>query len=158
MKKRSRARELALQSLYQIDLCGRDKLAEIPSFVRSEERDKGTIGFALELVEGTVQHWDTLNRVISSVAQNWDISRMAVIDRNVLRLSIYELLYCKETPPKVSINEAIELGKRYSTQNSGGFINGILDRIKERFVDGAEPLPGSEPATAPSEPDASAGV
>ncbi len=75
------------------------------------------------------------------MAQNWKISRMAVIDRNVLRMATYELLHCADIPPKVAINEAIELGKRYSTEKSGAFINGILDKIKSR----AAPR-GDEPA------------
>jgi hypothetical protein len=70
--------------------------------------------------------------MIQGVAQNWNISRMAVVDRNVLRLATFELLHCQDIPPKVAINEAIELGKRYSTQNSGAFINGILDKIMNR--------------------------
>jgi transcription antitermination factor NusB len=82
------------------------------------------------LVRGVTAERDEIDAKISSVAQNWDITRMAVIDRNVLRMASYELLYRDEIPPKVSINEAIELGKRFSTKNSGAFINGILDRIK----------------------------
>lgn len=132
MKKRTRARELALQLLYQIDLRGAEILAEAAAFVRAEEEDKQTQAFALQLVEGVQAHRAELDRIIQEVAQNWDIARMAVIDRNVLRLSTFELLHCADIPPKVSINEAIELGKRYSTQNSGGFINGVLDKIKER--------------------------
>ena len=68
------------------------------------------------------------------MAQNWQIERMAVIDRNVLRMAAFELLHCGESPPKVAINEGIELGKRFSTQNSGAFINGILDKIKNRHA------------------------
>jgi transcription antitermination factor NusB len=132
MKKRTRARELALQFLYQIDLRGPDLLAEANSFVRGEERDAETARFALRLVEGTVEHRDEIDKMIQGVAQNWNISRMAVVDRNVLRLATYELVHCDDIPPKVAINEAIELGKRYSTQNSGAFINGILDKIMNR--------------------------
>ncbi|MFT5292032.1 MAG: transcription antitermination factor NusB [Planctomycetota bacterium] len=131
MKKRTRAREVALQFLYQIDLCGSDMLANAEEFIRSEEKDKGARTFAKELVEGTIKHSEEINALIQGVAQNWDIARMAVIDRNVLRMATYELLYCSDIPPKVSINEAIELGKRFSTQNSGGFINGVLDKIKD---------------------------
>jgi N utilization substance protein B len=132
MKKRSRARELALQFLYQYDLRGEEFLPEARTFLRDEESDKGTREFALHLIRGTTKHLDEVNELISQVAKNWDIDRMAVIDRNVLRLATYELLLCDDIPPKVAINEAIELGKRYSTQNSGGFINGILDKIKDR--------------------------
>jgi len=132
MKKRTRAREIALQFLYQLDLRGDDLMAEAKTFVRGEERDSETARFALRLVEGTVEHRNEIDRMIQGVAQNWNISRMAVVDRNVLRLASYELLHCDDIPPKVAINEAIELGKRYSTQNSGAFINGILDKIMNR--------------------------
>ena len=132
MKKRSRGRELALQLLYQLDLRGDEALGFADEFLKSEEQDREARAFALKLVRGTHEHMEELNRVIQSVAQNWDLSRMAVVDRNVLRLSAYELLHCKDIPPKVAINEAIELGKRYSTQNSGAFINGILDKIMNR--------------------------
>ena len=131
MKKRTRARELALQSLYQLDLRGEDFLGEARSFLREQEPDKTAREFAMSLVQGTAQNAEEIDGVIRRVAQNWDIERMAVIDRNVLRMATYELLHCKDIPPKVAINEAIELGKRYSTQNSGGFINGVLDRIKD---------------------------
>jgi len=131
MKKRTRSRELTLQFLYQLDLRGDDFLEEAQSFLREEEPDRGAREFALHLIRGTCDHMDEINGVIRAVAQNWDIERMAVIDRNVLRMATFELLHCPDIPPKVSINEAIELGKRYSTSNSGGFINGILDKIKE---------------------------
>ena len=143
MKKRSRGRELALQLLYQLDLRGPEALAFADEFFKSEEADREARSFALKLVRGTHENIDELNTVIQSVAQNWDISRMAVIDRNVLRLATFELLHCKDIPPKVAINEAIELGKRYSTQNSGAFINGILDKVKSRFAEGHEPIGGA---------------
>lgn len=132
MKKRTRSRELALQFLYQLDLRGPDLIEELDAFVRQEEADRGTRDFAVALVRGAAEHREPIDTVIQEVAQNWDIQRMAVIDRNVLRMATYELLFCPDIPPKVSINEAIELGKRYSTQNSGGFINGVLDKIKDR--------------------------
>ena len=135
MKKRSRGRELALQLLYQLDLRGDDTLELAEDFLREEETDREARAFALRLFKGTHENLDELNKIIAGVAQNWDISRMAVIDRNVLRLAAQELLHSKDVPPKVAINEAIELGKRYSTQNSGAFINGILDKIKSRYVD-----------------------
>jgi transcription antitermination factor NusB len=131
MKKRTRARELALQFLYQLDLRGPDFLGEAKDFFRSEEEDKSSREFATGLVNGVAAHRTELDEVIRAVAQNWEITRMAVIDRNVLRMAAYELFHCPDIPPKVAINEAIELGKRFSTQNSGAFINGILDKIKD---------------------------
>ena len=137
MKKRTRARELALQFLYQLDLRGPDFLGAAATFLRDEEDDKSTREFALHLIRGTAEHLDTIDDLIRDVAQNWDIERMAVIDRNVLRMATYELAHRDDIPPKVSINEAIELGKRYSTKNSGGFINGVLDKIKDRSTTGS---------------------
>lgn len=133
MKKRTRSRELALQFLYQIDLLGPDKLSDLTDFLREEGGDPETARYARVLIEGTVDSTKELDAEIQLVAQNWQIERMAVIDRNVLRLATFELLHCDEIPPKVAINEGIELGKRFSTQNSGAFINGILDKIKNRL-------------------------
>ncbi|MFT7677966.1 MAG: transcription antitermination factor NusB [Planctomycetota bacterium] len=130
MKKRTRARELALQFLYQVDLMGDTTLDSLAGFLTETERDAEACRYAKLLVRGTVDKREELDAEIQRVAQNWQIHRMAVIDRNVLRLAAFELLHCPDIPPKVAINEAIELGKRYSTANSGAFINGILDKIK----------------------------
>jgi transcription antitermination factor NusB len=132
VKKRTRARELALQFLYQLDLRGPELLAEVKTFLRAEEDEKAAREYALALVNGVTKHLAEIDAEIRAVAQNWEIARMAVIDRNVLRMASYELHHCPDIPPKVAINEAIELGKRFSTQNSGAFINGILDKIKDR--------------------------
>jgi N utilization substance protein B len=134
VKKRTRSRELALQFLYQVDLLGPEKLQDLTAFLQEqgEGGDAETTRYARVLVEGTVDAAPELDAEIQAVAQNWLIERMAVIDRNVLRMAAFELLHCDEIPPKVAINEGIELGKRFSTQNSGAFINGILDKIKNR--------------------------
>ena len=132
MKKRTRARELALQFLYQIDVLQDGVIDELDAFLRQEERDAETCRFARRITLGTHERREALDEIIQGVAQNWQIRRMAVIDRNVLRLATYELLYCDDIPPKVAINEAIELGKRFSTANSGAFVNGILDKIKSQ--------------------------
>jgi transcription antitermination factor NusB len=146
VKKRTRSRVLALQFLYQLDLRGDELLPEAKEYIKSEERDAETAKFALRLVKGTFDHWEELDETIQGVAQNWNISRMAVVDRNVLRLATYELLHCQDIPPKVAINEAIELGKRYSTQNSGAFINGILDKIMNRAKASSTPDAASSDA------------
>ena len=138
MKKRTRSRELALQFLYQLDLLGDEVLGDLAQFLREEESSAEACRFAKRLIEGTWAERERLDQEIQSVAQNWQVSRMAVIDRNVLRLASYELLNCVDIPPKVAINEAIELGKRYSTEKSGAFINGILDKIKSRAANGEE--------------------
>jgi transcription antitermination factor NusB len=134
LKKRTRSRELALQFLYQVDLLGPEKVNDLTSFLQeqAEGGDAETTRYARLLVEGTLDATPELDAEIQLVAQNWQVDRMAVIDRNVLRMAAFEILHCDEIPPKVAINEGIELGKRFSTQNSGAFINGILDKIKNR--------------------------
>lgn len=144
MKKRTRAREIALQALYQLDVQGQDFLPDVSDFLSEEEPDRETVEFALGLVRGVYSQCTELDRAIAAVAQNWDIGRMAIVDRNVLRMASFELLYRDEIPPKVSINEAIELGKRFSTKNSGAFINGILDRIKTRAQEATDAAKASE--------------
>ncbi len=153
MKKRTRGRELALQLLYQMDLRRSDLADEVQPFLKTEEADGEARQFALRLVKGVRENQSEIDQRIQAVAQNWDIGRMALIDRNVLRVATYELLWCKDIPPKVAINEAIELGKRYSTQNSGAFVNGILDKIKSLAAPGPELSlagPASEKDPAPA--------
>jgi transcription antitermination factor NusB len=135
LRRRTRAREIALQLLYQFDLRGEryeEELGEgLPAIVAAEAHgDEEVVGFALRLVQGTLEQRDALDQRLRAVTRNWDLKRMAAVDRNVLRMAIYELGFCPDIPPKVTINEAIELGKRFSTANSGGFINGILDRVR----------------------------
>ena len=131
MRKRTQAREVALQLLYQLDVQG-DDVAETleQGAARQGADDEEVRSFALDLVRGTTEARAELDEVIAAAAQNWEIRRMAIVDRNILRMAVYEMLHVSEIPAKVSINEAIELGKRYSTQQSGSFINGILDRIR----------------------------
>ena len=135
MKRRSRARELALQTLYQVDLTRETERANIDAFLDEQDAEEEPREFARTLVHGTLDRQDEIDAKIAEVTQNWAISRMAVIDRNVLRLAAHELLHREDIPPKVSVNEAIEIGKRFSTTNSGAFINGILDKIMNQHRD-----------------------
>ena len=86
--------------------------------------------FAEDLGTGVLEHQDAVDTKIKAYCQNWDFHRIAVVDRNILRIAIYELLFREDIPPVVSINEAIELAKKYSTEDSGRFVNGVLDRVK----------------------------
>lgn len=129
MRKRTRARELALQALYQIDIRGRDILDEAISSCITKAEDDEVTGFASELVRGCQDNTDKIDEEITSVVENWDLPGMAVIDRCILRMAVYELLFRDDIPPKVSVNEAIDLAKKYSTENSGAFVNGILDKV-----------------------------
>jgi len=87
--------------------------------------------FFINLVEGVVKHMDEIDSLIHSSSKNWKISRMPVVDRNIMRIALYEILYCPDIPAKVSINEAVDIAKKYGTKDSGAFVNGILDRIRE---------------------------
>ena len=135
MRVRTRARELALQFLYMMDVQGPDYRERLDEFLAEELDGKAGADeakeYARKLVDGTSLNRPAVDALLDEAAKNWDLSRMAVIDRNVLRLGCYEMLHEPDVPTKVAINEAIELGKRYSTEQSGAFINGILDRIRK---------------------------
>ncbi len=140
--------------MYQLDLRGGEATvrleSEITEFLAIEpdettRNDPEVRSFARRLIVGTHQAQAEIDSMLVRIARNWDVRRMAVIDRNILRVAIYELLHCHDIPPKVSINEAIELGKRFSTANSGAFINGILDRVHIDF----EKQRGETGVTAP---------
>ena len=135
LRRRTRARELALQFLYQWDQRGEEVVQNLIAFVIDGDRDASVQRFARDLVAGVIDKAAEIDKVIAGVAENWDLHRMAVVDRNVLRLATYELLYLPDIPPKVSINEAIDLAKKFSTAESGAFVNGILDKIRKKCRD-----------------------
>jgi len=131
MRRRTRARELTLQFLYQVDARDDEILGDLDEYLAQQAPEDGEVRqFARDLVKGTLEMRPAIDEILAGAAKNWQLSRMAIIDRNILRMATYEMLHVPEIPAKVSINEAIELGKRYSTQQSGSFINGILDRIR----------------------------
>lgn len=130
MRKRTQARELALQFLYTVDIRKGEGMNELVPFLQENSKDEEVKDYAKRLIEGVREEVHNLDQQIQAVAKNWNLTRMAAIDRNVLRMAIYELAHCPDIPPKVAINEAIELGKKYSTSNSGSFINGILDKVR----------------------------
>ncbi|MBI4616399.1 MAG: transcription antitermination factor NusB [Planctomycetes bacterium] len=137
-RRRTRARQLALQFLYLYDQRGEEVLPERDALFDAETDDPEVLATAKDLVTGTIRHRTELDAEIRAVAENWDIDRMAIVDRNILRLSCYEILHRADIPAKVSINEGVELAKTFSTENSGAFVNGILDQIVRRH-----PKPGS---------------
>ena len=153
MRRRTKAREVAVQFLYQLDLRGDEVMESVASFLAEECKDLQTREFAHRLITGTRRTRDEADAKLKLVTRNWDLKRMAALDRNVLRMAIFELLHCPDIPPKVAINEAIEIGKKFSTANSGAFINGILDRIRiDAEANGSTTAPGAEAsAAAPSE-------
>ncbi len=130
IRKRTQARALSFQFLYMLDARGGDCEDEAENFLAEQADNPDIIDFSLSLIRGVIEHREEIDKAIEGAAQNWELGRIATVDRNIMRQAIFELLFRDDIPPKVSINEAIELGKRFSTANSGGFINGILDRIK----------------------------
>ena len=129
MSRRSRAREIVLQVLYQDDL-NTDQPEDIRlRFMNARlNQDRSLVQFAEDLLAGVRRHRDAVDQHLEEIARNWKLSRMAATDRNVLRLGAYEILFT-ETPNRVVVNEAIELAKRYGTNNSSQFVNGVLDRL-----------------------------
>lgn len=137
MGKRRKARELALQFLYQLDLRGEaDPALSAEEFWARHPVDPEVRVFAEALVRGTMLHREKIDELIAQYAEHWALERMAVVDRNVLRAGIFELLWLAEVPPKVAINEAIEVAKKFGTEDSSRFINGILDRIHKELRPG----------------------
>ena len=143
MPKRNRtlAREISLQALFQQDLTDSKKedLDDLLSEAAEEER-----GYARSLVIGVLENKQELDSRISEVTANWQLERIAAVDRAVLRLGLYELLEMAEVPPKVVINESVELAKKLSTEKSGAFVNGVLDKIYQTMSAGRGPSPGEE--------------
>ncbi|OGX38522.1 MAG: transcription antitermination factor NusB [Omnitrophica WOR_2 bacterium RIFCSPHIGHO2_02_FULL_68_15] len=134
MRPRSKARDHALRILYQLDLAGDDLEAGLTSYLRHHRVAKANQPYVEALVRGTVAHREALDAAITRQAANWRLGRMAVIDRNVLRLAAYELVVDHDVPPTVVINEAVELAKRYGAPESGKFVNGILDSIRKAYA------------------------
>lgn len=129
--KRSRARETALQALFEIDLLPERRKRHTLPFLEERLKDKDARDFARALVEGVGRHREDLDRRISQAADNWRLSRMACVDRNVLRLAVYELTYVRETALAVVFDEAIELAGRFGSEGSKAFVNGVLDKCRK---------------------------
>jgi len=141
MRKRTQGRDFALKILYQADITRREIPLTAEMFWKSEEvtdADEEVKEFAKRLVFGVANQFHEIDAKISKHATNWQLKRMALIDRNILRLGVFELLFAPDIPPKVSINEAVELAKKYGDLDSSKFVNGILDKIHktDRVVQG----------------------
>ena len=133
MRKRSKAREYVLQMLYQIDITGANCEDVLKNFWESREEEDVSAElkeFSSGLLQGAVRHLKEIDSKISKYAANWQLERMAFVDRNIMRLGCFELFFREDIPPKVAINEAVELAKKYSGSESGKFVNAILDKIK----------------------------
>jgi len=139
-RKRTQAREVAVQALYQFDALrrisgaapgggGERSFEEVERFIDRHSSDPEVRAFARELTRGACERIEEIDGLLAQVVSNWRVERIAAMDRAILRLAAYELSSRQDIPPKVSINEAIEIAKRYSTAQSGGFVNGVLDKL-----------------------------
>ncbi len=134
MRRRRKSREFALQALYQLNITKQDATSLLAQFQKHFLPDGEADEFFKRLVLGVLDHYEEFDRLIKKYSENWSLDRINVIDRNILRMALFELLYCQDIPPKVTINEAVDLAKRYGSEDSGSFINGILDRIQNEVV------------------------
>ena len=133
IRKRTSARELALRALYLFDVRGPGSRVDVDRYLDGEAEDSEVLLFSRNLCAGCIERQAEIDGRIAAVAENWEIHRMAVVDRNILRIGTYELMCLDDIPPKVSINEAIDLAKKYSTAESGAFVNGILDKLRTQI-------------------------
>ena len=130
-KNRSKAREIALEYLYQWFLLNSEVCQSTNDFLAEKEIDNETGKYAELLIDGVLENKSKIDELISAVAKNWSIDRMIIIDRVILSIGTFEMVYLADVPNRVSINEAIELAKKYSTVKSFAFVNGLLDQISK---------------------------
>ena len=129
MGKRRRSRELAIKVLFHLEFSKDDPAVAFDLICNNFGAAQEIKAFSKELVEGVCDHMKELDELLSNASQHWRLERIAKVDRTILRMALYELLYRDDIPPKVTINEAVDLGKKFSSEESGAFINGILDKI-----------------------------
>ena len=134
MGTRRQAREFALQALFYMDMQDDASLQMLESFCDNFRPPKKARAFFLTLVNGVINARRDIDTLIEQHSKNWKIHRMSRVDRNVMRIAVFELLHCEDIPPKVTINEAVDVGKKFGTEESGAFINGIMDSILEALV------------------------
>jgi len=134
MRKRTKAREYVLQMLYQVDITRSSWQEIFENFWQNVESENDSSeelkDFSSELLKGVITNKEEIDKKISRYAANWQLERMAFVDRNIMRLGCFELLFRQDIPPKVAINEAVELAKKYSGVEAGKFVNAILDQVK----------------------------
>ena len=127
---RRRSRELAMQALFYMDVHQNSSQELLDRFCEYFSPPEKTRPFFFKLVNGVLASRTEIDALIQRYSENWKLSRMSLVDRNVIRIAVYEMLYCSDIPPKVSINEAVDIGKKFGTEESGAFINGIVDSIR----------------------------
>jgi transcription antitermination protein NusB len=134
MTRRSRGREVALQLLYQREQNAKIERAALEQFASERVKEEAIRKFCLFLYDGVVANLADIDAKITAAAENWRIARMPTVDRNILRIGAYELLFMQDTPAAVAFDEAIELARRYGTADSSAFVNGVLDRLRREAV------------------------
>ncbi len=134
MDKRTRARELAMQGLYQLDVQGPELLERLGEFFRENEPDDSVRKLALDWSRGAWENLARCDELIVASTIKWGLSRLSFVDKSILRLAVYQLKFCRDIPPKVVINEAIELAKKFSTAQSPAFVNGVLDAVFKKIT------------------------
>lgn len=149
MQGRRKAREVALQVLYSLNFVSLDVEKAQELFWGNFVAPKSAKEFAAELVAGTWHHREELDEMIGGCSDNWSLSRMSKVDISILRMAVYEFLYCDDIPAKVSINEAVDLGKMFGSENSGSFINGILDALNLK-INKKNAVKPDHPSTRPA--------
>ena len=147
MDRRTRARELALQALYQLDVQGASILGQMQEFFTENEPDKLSCKLAWEWTKGAWENLAVCDEWIVNSTKKWGLSRLSLVDKNILRLSVFHLKCCSDIPPKVVINEAIELAKKFSTEQSPAFVNGVLDSILKKITGENNSTPAVEEKT-----------
>jgi transcription antitermination factor NusB len=140
--KRSRARELTMQALYQLDVQGDDILGHLEKFFFESDTDNFIRKLASDWTKGTWENLKQCDEFITNSTIKWEFARLSPVDRSILRLSVYQLKFCPDIPPKVIINEAIELAKKFSTDKSPAFVNGVLDAILKKNNKLSRPVSG----------------
>jgi transcription antitermination protein NusB len=135
MASRRNTREWAVQLLFQMDLNPGDPAERFPAFWSERKASAENRAYVEKTVLGVLASRSEIDETIGAYAQNWRLGRMATADRNIMRLAVYEMMHCPDIPPIVSINEAVDLAKAYGTNESGRFVNGVLDRIRKEKVD-----------------------
>ena len=133
MDKRTKARELVLQALYQLDVQGSDLLGRLGELFVEANADDSVCELAADWTKGTWENLKQCDELITDSTIKWQLSRISPVDKSILRLAVYQLKFCPDIPPKVVINEAIELAKKFSTEKSGPFVNGVLDAVLKKL-------------------------
>jgi N utilization substance protein B len=147
---RREGREAAIQFLYQRDLGGGAGVSDLEDFYAFRGLSPSARRFCQGLVSGVLEKTDAVDGALREHTQNYELDRLSAVDRNILRLAVHEMLHCDDIPPVVSINEAIDIAKKYGTEESGRFVNGVLDKIKATLKR-PERTPASKQGNQPSE-------